>query len=407
MKKTLFLIPLVALAMAACTPTSVDPSTTTPDPTTPDPTTPVTDVSTIKEVRAAGESSAKKMIEGRVVGVNSSNVVVEDATGTIVVFAPNHESGVAVGDHVKVTGTTEKYRDVLQFTDITSAYTDPVVIEKLTTTAPDSSLTAEPLTNADLKADLGTLAGTIETDGYLPFFSATVKVVSDGTYINTFIVDGETTGDVQIRSFILDGCDNFTVAANADKMYTVEGFITGVQSSYIGVLYSSATAVDGGGTEEPVDPPVGNEKAITLTSTGLGLINSYADGTGKVVNGATFGLTQVADYGDGIQVRNKNGVPSAIFNEVLFTSAIDSIEFNLSASKHGEGNTTYTPNLFGVTLGTTLLDDTNATEMAVTGVLHQLSYTYDVDETAGYKSIRMNQVATYTTYYESIVINLV
>ena len=80
------------------------------------------------------------------------------------------------------------------------------------------------------------------------------------------------------------------------------------------------------------DEPAG-QKVITLTVDSLGLAsNSYSAGT-ATVDGASFEWIQLGNYGDGLQVRDKNGNTSSLWNTVAFESGITKIELEYSATK--------------------------------------------------------------------------
>lgn len=75
------------------------------------------------------------------------------------------------------------------------------------------------------------------------------------------------------------------------------------------------------------------EKYIELTIDNLGVASqAYAAGTPSV-GGVNFQFQQIGNYGDGIQMRDKNGNTSILWNTSAFAGNISKIELTYSDSK--------------------------------------------------------------------------
>lgn len=163
------------------------------------------------------------------------------------------------------------------------------------------------------------------------------------------------------------------------------------QGAEVTVLQKASTGGETGGETE-------NE--VSITSSKLGLTNSYKDNTtGVDVNGLSIGYTQVADYGDGIQMRYKNNIQSAFYNLVASSKAITKIILNLNASKF----TNYAAPAIEVTFGTSLVKDETTPTQTITPVLGTNSYSVDAPAGSTYFKIAKS-AASYTLYFESAVI---
>lgn len=163
------------------------------------------------------------------------------------------------------------------------------------------------------------------------------------------------------------------------------------QGAEVTVLQKASTGGETGGETE-------NE--VSITSSKLGLTNSYKDNTtGVDVNGLSIGYTQVADYGDGIQMRYKNNIQSAFYNLVASSKAITKITLNLNASKF----TDYAAPAIEVTFGTSLVKDETTPTETITPVLGTNSYIVNAPAGSTYFKIAKS-AAAYTLYFDSVVI---
>ena len=236
-----------------------------------EPETPA-EVSTIADVLAAGAGEAS--VKGTVIATYSRGFLVNDATGTILVYLGS-DKGYKEGDVVSVSGSTSVYGGLLQFGNTS-------VVEVVGTASVSHSA---PVTfgGADLDAYL--------VSPVIKYVEYTGTLTISGNYYNV-AVDGASTAIGSIQ-YPKEGVVN----ASSGSVVKVTGYAIGVSSSkYVNTMAVKVEAVE----DEPVEPIVGNVsdalaayvdgKTIPLTVTGyiVGAVN------GDVEKGSEFGTTEVA-----------------------------------------------------------------------------------------------------------------
>lgn len=137
---------------------------------------------------------------------------------------------------------------------------------------------------------------------------------------------------------------------------------------------------------------------VELNVDSLGLPSgSYSDGT-QTVQGVEFEYTEIGNYGDGIQLRVKDGKASAIKNNTAFHAGIAQIVIRLSKTKSVYDN----QNAFSFKFGTSA--DALGGEILFSTVKDQYEYTITPDQ-ATYTYFSMTKVIQqYSFYFESIKI---
>lgn len=137
---------------------------------------------------------------------------------------------------------------------------------------------------------------------------------------------------------------------------------------------------------------------VELNVDSLGLPSgSYSDGT-QTVQGVEFEYTEIGNYGDGIQLRVKDGKASAIKNNTAFHAGIAQIVIRLSKTKTVYDN----QNAFSFKFGTSA--DALGGEILFSTVKDQYEYTITPDQ-ATYTYFSMTKVIQqYSFYFESIKI---
>lgn len=138
---------------------------------------------------------------------------------------------------------------------------------------------------------------------------------------------------------------------------------------------------------------------ITAADLGLGLGN-YAAGTASA-SGVNFSYTELGDYGDGIQWRNKKGKNSALWNTTAMPSAIESIVLHFNTNKANNADAR-----LSVGFGTTEI----AEDLSIDNVAFDASspvVTISNTDAIGATYFRINHGTESGTFYiDSIVINL-
>lgn len=184
-------------------------------------------VSSISSVIAAGGGAAT--VQGTIVGTYARGFLVNDGTGTILVYL-GEDKGYAEGDVVKVSGETTQYAGLLQF--------------------PNSS-TIEKVGTATVNRPAPTQMSGAALDAYLE--APTVKYISykgvltiDGYYYNVEIEDSETA--VGSISYPKEGLID---AGLNGKEIIVTGYAIGVsRSEFVNTMAVKVEAADGSSTPD-------------------------------------------------------------------------------------------------------------------------------------------------------------
>lgn len=239
---------------------STDGGTVTPDPEEPeggegegeDGDDNETTFSTIAEVLAAG--AGKAATQGTVVATYARGFLMNDGTGSILVFQGNPPAvTTAEGDVVTVTGTTSIYGGLLQFGNT-------AVVEK-TGTATYAHPTATTMDGAAMDAYL--------TAPAIQYVEYTGTLTISGNYYNV-AVEGAATAVGSIQ-YPKDG----VVTATSGAKVKVTGYTIGVSNSkYVNTMAVKVEVVEEGG-EEPEEPETPSEvKEYTVTEA----LAAYVDG---------------------------------------------------------------------------------------------------------------------------------
>ena len=82
-----------------------------------------------------------------------------------------------------------------------------------------------------------------------------------------------------------------------------------------------------------VIPPTPVEKYVELTVDSLGIPSETYAASTATVGGVDFEFIQIGNYGDGIQMRDKDGKTSSLWNTNAFGEGITKIELQYSSTK--------------------------------------------------------------------------
>ncbi|MCI5745335.1 MAG: endonuclease [Erysipelotrichaceae bacterium] len=141
-----------------------------------------------------------------------------------------------------------------------------------------------------------------------------------------------------------------------------------------------------------------NDKIIELTSSSLNLTSSYADGN-VTISDTSFTYEELGDYGDGIQMRNKEGKgTTAFYNTSAFASSIKQIELIWSSSKDVFDNDNTLTFYFG--------NDNNVATYQTTLVTKANEKSYVIVPDDDYLYFKFVHTGAYTLYFSSINIHL-
>ena len=152
------------------------------------------------------------------------------------------------------------------------------------------------------------------------------------------------------------------------------------------------------GHEVVEEPEVSANVVLTVDSLGIAA-QSYAAGT-ATVNGVAFEFVQIGNYGDGIQMRDKDGKTSILWNTSAFGSAIARIELVYSSKKDV---THSNPDAVIFSFGTSASNLTYTTKLSTTAGTKTYTITPDAES---YTFFKLEHDLGYTMYWDSITIVL-
>lgn len=177
-------------------------------------------------------------------------------------------------------------------------------------------------------------------------------------------------------------------------------------------IFTASTAPDDSGVTkvEPDTPAVTPQPekptypagTIGLDVTSLGLADSYGNGT-KEVSGVSFSWIEMANFGDGIQMRinSKDATKfSTLWNTVAFDKAIAKIVFTYSSTKDVSYSNT---DVLTLNFGTAA--DALDAEVKVSTVKGTKEYTVTPEGSFTFFKLSLTEAHTY--YWDSIVIYFV
>ncbi|MFA5480953.1 MAG: hypothetical protein WC282_01015 [Bacilli bacterium] len=319
MKKRLVLLPLLMLVLAACDPVTTDTSDVTSEDSTPtsetvtseEPTSETSSeevvvVSTVAEVRALA-AEGEVVVEGNVLVKNLRGFVLGDATGMLLVYQ-NALPTVALGDFVRVTGTTTTYQGARQIGNQPA----PVIVAGEGTNPNIVLPTADEMTSAEWDAfDMATSVPT--------FIAGVGEVFASGDFFNIhFYGVGEETAATLPGSLAYpDETMNFAVAANVGKSFSFEGVINGTSSSS-GVKTRHNVMVTS--FEEIVVEQWTSISAILAEATAG---KSYT--TRGVVTGVNGGSIFLSDPTDGAAINVYNSGTNVIKDTLVVGNVVEAI----------------------------------------------------------------------------------
>lgn len=149
-----------------------------------------------------------------------------------------------------------------------------------------------------------------------------------------------------------------------------------------------------------VVPAFAANNEIVLTVDSLALADqSYSAGT-ATVDGVDFEFVQLGNYGDGIQVRDKNGNTSTFWNTVAFSKPIKEIKLVYSSTK----DVTYAnPDCEIYSFGNAADNYTYSTKLSTTAGEKEYTITPDAET---YTFLKFEHDLGYSMYWDSITIVL-
>ena len=337
-------------------------------------------VITIEEALELADG-ADVCVEGEVIEINTAwsdqygniSVTIKDETGEL--YAYRLATNVEVGAIIKVTGKMGSYNGAKQIA---------------------AGATAEIIKAAPVEVTIEE-AKALE-DGTRVKIKGTVKSIDtpwSDQYGNITITLEDETGSFQ--------CYRLATKVEVGNNITVTGEVGSYKETK--QIAAGATAVINTTPETPETPeqpetpetPAG-EKTVVLTVESLGIASqTYAAGT-KEVNGVSFEFIQIGNYGNGIQMRDKNGNTSKLWSTTAFGAGIIKIELTYSTTKDVENSN---ENAVIFSFGNAADNLTYSTKLSTTAGVK--TYTITPDATT-YTFLSIEHDLGYTFYWDSIKI---
>ena len=218
--------------------------------------------------------------------------------------------------------------------------------------------------------------------GHAPVVGDTITVLS---------IVGQYNGTVQLK--------NATVVvrvagATEEPAHECEHVCETCQKCTDAACEESVCAEKCEGHETTEEPEVSNTVELTVNSLGLA-DQSYSAGT-ATVGGVAFEFVQLGNYGDGIQMRDKDGKTSILWNTSAFGSAIVRIDLVYSGTKDV---THSNPDAVIFSFGTAVDNLTYSTKLSTTAGTKTYTITPDAES---YTFFKLEHDLGYSMYWESI-----
>lgn len=236
-------------------------------------------VETINTIAEALASAGDYVVEGTVIATYARGMLISDKTGSILVYL-NVMPNYAVGDIVKVDGSTSAYAQVMQFGN-TSIVTRTGRVEAFA--YPE----AKAISGAELDAYVA------KVDGFR-YVSITGELIVDGNYLNLNVEGASKQGSI---SYPFEGVVDKSLHKH---QVTVKGYLIGASSRY-NVMVTSVEPAEATETFSPIgevalaQPGDYTVKGQVIATYQRGFLLS--DGSGKILvfdkNGFTFAVGDI------------------------------------------------------------------------------------------------------------------
>lgn len=143
----------------------------------------------------------------------------------------------------------------------------------------------------------------------------------------------------------------------------------------------------------PMGAAAATEKSVEFTVDSLGLESQAYTASTATVDGVAVEWIQLGNYGDGIQMRDKEGKTSSFWNTAAIDGKITKIEFTYSDTKN-----TYDNNNMIVNFGNTA----KGADCAKTLVTSKATKSYTITPDGDYSFFYIEWDTGYSSYWKSI-----
>ena len=268
----------------------------------------------------------------------------------------------------------------------------PWVVPEHNVTVAEAITACNALADGATSEDLYNLSEVYVTEVTYAFSNGTMsfKVADTADGTNTLTVYKAAT-DATTAAKVVAGAQ-VTIKGNLQK-YVKNSNVT---PELVNVASITVKDSGGGGGDQQTN-------VIDLTAQSLlgytGTQIAYKDGT-ATVGGVAFSYIELGAYGNGMQMRVKNGKSSTILNTAAFGSAIEKIEITLNADKQVYDNT----DVWAFDFGTSSAVD--GEQIKLSTVADTKSYTVTPVGT-NYTFFKMTKIIeSYSFYVDSVKITL-
>ncbi len=315
--------------------------------------------------------------------------ILEDKSATDK-YGNGYLTDATTGASIKIYGSTTT-ASAITFTDNALGFTNPKdAVTTLADYANGESVTLHCVYNYYYSS-------TPEIMGIMTAHAATTNkysITKETATNGTFTVDKETAtyGEtVTITTTPSSGYSVDTVKVNHN--YANESATTVTADSSYTFTVTCVNSIT-------VTFKAAETNSLILTSSNIiSTQNAYGD-YDSTVGGVTIKAMGCADYGNGIQMRYKNSVASAVYNTSATPNAIKNIVFTFGKSQSATAELTYVA--FGAA---SLADTTTGATVTYDGTEHTYTITPDA---ATYTFFKFGHTTTSgAAYFESVVINYV
>ncbi len=274
----------------------------------------VTPIGTIIETLKAGSTSTVYTAEGNIVGIYAQGLLIKDQTGTMCVYVGKNygRTGYALGDKIRVTGTTQMRYDAPQFNN---SGIELALVAPRTGNTEFAYPAPTTVTAATIPSKLSyTPAAYTE---YEPFahLSVTGTVIKSGNYFNLKI---EGAADDAFMASLTNPFESMQFSDElVNKTVTVTGYVNTINSGskFFGLICTSLTTE--GTTQTQLG--VAASKAGNYTSQGV-VVGTYA--RGFMMNDGTANMLVY-----------ENKLPSVAIGDIVKVSGDAEVRYSMAQFK--------------------------------------------------------------------------
>ena len=241
----------------------------------------------------------------------------------------------------------------------------------------------------DENGNILTIYGTYSADGKTRYDAMETKPVAGDT-VTVYGIVGQYSGTAQVKNGWIT--DHIVPPHECESVCDECGKCTDAACK------ESVCAEKCEGHEITEEPEASSKVLLTVDSLGIAY-QTYATST-ATVNGVAFEFVQIGNYGNGLQMRDKNGNTSILWNTSAFGSAIARIELVYSSTKNITNSNT---DAVIFSFGTTASDLTYTTKLSTTAGVKTYTITPDAET---YTYFKLEHDISYSFYWDSITIVL-